>query len=279
VLLLAAFSGAAVALARRVPAYSVGWAWYLVTLLPVIGLIQVGGQARADRYLYLPMIGLGVAAAWGLPALCRSLQTRGGALAGPAVVALVALSVAASDQAGHWQSNAALFRHAIAMTRENWVAHSFLGAEAGRQGKLQEAMEHYAEAVRINPSSADMRYNLGLAYGETGRQEESIRELRLALHLDPALTEARYRLGVSLARSGRLPEAIETLRAASRALPDRFEVWNDLGDASFRLARFDEAEAAFGQALRLRPGDALVRWNLQQARARRTREPSAAVHP
>jgi tetratricopeptide (TPR) repeat protein len=268
-LLVAGLTGASAWLARRVPSCAMGWAWYLLTLLPVIGLVQVGGQARADRYMYLPLIGLTVAAVWGLAAVSRRLRMRPAVLAGPAAAVLVLLSVTASLQAEHWRSNATLFQHAVAVTRDNWVAHNFLGVAAGREGRLEEAMAHYREAVRINPSSADMRYNLGLAFGEMGRQDDAIRELRLALHLDPTLTEARYRLGVSLSRAGRLPEALETLRAAARAFPDRFDVWNDTGDAAFRLGRFAEAEAAFAEALRLRPGDALVRWNLQQARERR----------
>jgi Flp pilus assembly protein TadD len=93
------------------------------------------------------------------------------------------------------------------------------------------------------------------------------------------LPEARYRLGVFLVRSGRTPEALEALRASAGALPGRSEVWNDLGDAAFRLERFAEAEAAFREALRLRPGDALVRWNMQQAQARRSRGKSGGADP
>ena len=276
-LLAAALSVAAAALVRRAPFFFLGWAWYLVTLLPVIGLIQVGGQARADRYLYLPMIGLGVAAAWGLPALFRRLRIGDAALPGLAVAALVALAVTASRQVEHWRTNATLFQHALAVTRENWVAHGFLGAEELRLGRPQEATEHYREAVRINPASADMLYNLALAHGESGRLEEAVREFQMALHRNPSMTEARYRLGVFLVRSGRIPEALESLRAAARALPARVEVWNDLGDAAFRLGLFAEAEAAFQEALRLRPGDALVRWNMQQAQARRTRGKSGGA--
>jgi len=273
-LLVAAISGAAAALARRAPYLFVGWAWYLVTLLPVIGLIQIGGQARADRYLYLPMTGLGIAASWGLPVLFRRLRIRDAVLSGLAVAALVAFACTASRQVEHWRTNVTLFQHALAVTRENWVAHSFLGAEEMRLGRPQGATEHYREAVRINRSSATMRYNLALAYGEAGRPDEAAQELRLALHLDPSLAEARYRLGVLLVRSGRLPEALDTLRAAAREFPGRAEVWNDLGDAAFRLALLAEAEAAFRESLRLRPGDPLVLWNLQQAQARRIREQS-----
>jgi tetratricopeptide (TPR) repeat protein len=207
------------------------------------------------------------------------LRIRNGALCGLAVAALVALALTASRQVEHWRTNATLFRHALAVTRENWVAHSFLGAEEMRQGRLREAAEHYREAVRINPSSANMRYNLALALAEAGRWEEAVREFRLALHLDPSLAEARYRLGVSLARSGRLAEALDALRAAARALPGRAEIWNDLGDAAFRLGLFADAEEAFREALRLRPGDPLARWNLQQAQARRSREQTGADRP
>jgi Tfp pilus assembly protein PilF len=271
VLLVAALSVAAAACARRAPALCVGWAWYLITLLPVIGLIQVGGQAHADRYLYLPMIGLGVAAAWALPALFRRLHVPDAAIAGIATVMIAALAAAASRQTEHWRTNTTLFQHALAVTGENWVAHSFLGAEELRRGRTREAAEHYREVVRLNPSSADERYNLALSLGESGRTEEAVQELQVALHLKPSKAEARYRLGVYLARLGRLPEAIDALRAASGAIPGRSDVWTDLGDAAFRLGLFAEAEAAFREALRLRPGDSLARWNLQQAQERRLR--------
>ena len=271
VLLVGTLCVAAAACARRVPALFMGWFWYLVTLLPVIGLIQVGGQAHADRYLYLPMIGLGVAAAWALPPLGRRLRIPAAAVACSAALAIAALAFAASLQAEHWRTNTSLFQHALAVTGENWVAHSFLGAEELRLGRVREAAVHYSEVVRLNPSSADERYNLALSLGESGRTEEAVQELQVVLHLKPLKAEARYRLGVYLARLGRLPEALDALRAASGALPGRSDVWTDLGDAAFRLGLFAEAEAAFREALRLRPGDSLARWNLQQAQERRSR--------
>ena len=270
-LLVAALCGAASACARRAPSFAMGWAWYLVTLLPVIGLVQVGGQARADRYLYLPMIGLGVAAAWALPVLSRRLRIPDAAIAGISVAVLLAFAAAASRQVEHWRTNTTLFQHALAVTRENWVAHSYLGSEDLRLRRFPEATKHYREAVRINPSSADLRYNLALSLGESGHPEEAVRELNVVLHLNPSKAEARDRLGVFLVLLGRLPEALDALRAASRALPGSGDVWTDLGDAAFRLGLFAEAEAAFREALRLKPGDPLVRWNLQQAQARRIR--------
>jgi tetratricopeptide (TPR) repeat protein len=270
-LLLLALCGAALALARRAPWLAAGWGWYLVTLLPVIGLIQVGGQARADRYLYLPMIGLAIVAAWGTPALAARLRLAPTALAVPAAAALLAFAAAGSLQAGYWRSNETLFTHALAVTRDNWLAHSFLGAEARNRGDAQGAVAHYLEAVRGNAASADMRYNLGLALTEAGLTAEGIGELRMALHLNPAKAEARLLLARSLARSGQIPEALESFRAAVRLYPARADVWNDLGDTAFRLGLLPEAAAAFGQAVRLDPGSPFYRWNLQQAQAGRAR--------
>ncbi|HEY6000287.1 MAG TPA: tetratricopeptide repeat protein [bacterium] len=270
-LLLLCLSAAALALARRAPWLAAGWGWYLVTLLPVIGLIQVGGQARADRYLYLPMIGLAIVAAWGAPALAARLHRAPTALAAPAAVALLALAAAGSLQAGYWRSNETLFRHALAVTRDNWLAHSFLGAEARKRGDAQAAVAHYREAVRGNTASADMRYNLGLALAEAGLTAEAISELRMALHLNPAKAEATLLLARSLALAGDVPAALATFRAAARLMPDRADVWNDLGNAAFRFGALPEAEAAFSQAVRLQPGSPLYRWNLQQAQAPRAR--------
>jgi tetratricopeptide (TPR) repeat protein len=267
-LLLAAVTAAALALARRAPALATGWLWYLVTLVPVIGLVQVGGQARADRYLYLPMTGLAVAAAWGTPALARRARLPA---AGLAAVALAAFALAAARQAGNWRTNETLFRHALAVTGENWVAHAYLGEESVRRGDPLAGVDHYREAVRLQPESADMHFNLAVALGEAGLFPEAVPELRSALWLRPGLANARFLLGVFLARAGSLPEAVEILRAEALRPPPRAEVWDALGDAALRLGLFAEAETALRESLRLHPGSARTLRLLQQAQARRAR--------
>ncbi|HEY5998414.1 MAG TPA: tetratricopeptide repeat protein [bacterium] len=268
-LLVLSLTGVAAGCARRNPAVLTGWVWYLVGLLPVLGLIQVGGQARADRYLYLPMIGLGIAAGWGAQPLAGRLRHARTALAAPALATLALFALIATHQVEYWRTNEALFRHALAVTKDNWIAHSFLGWKARRDGDVQAAIGHYREAVRINPSSSDMRFNLGLALIDAGNAVEAAGEVRAALLFDPALAEARYWLAVSLLQAQQFPEALENFRAAARLFPERAVVWNGLGEAALRLGLFAEAESAFREAVRLQPGATLFQRNLRHLLARR----------
>jgi tetratricopeptide (TPR) repeat protein len=193
-LLLLGASAAAIALRRRAPALLAGWGWFLATLLPVIGLVQVGGQARADRYMYLPLVGLGVAAAWPVARLVRGRPRAAAGVAVAAVAALALLGAVAAEQARTWSSAGALWRRALAVTRDNWVAHANLGVELLRDGKADEAAANFGRAALINPTSADLRYNWGLALLRSGRRAEAAVQLREALRIDPRHAPARQLL-------------------------------------------------------------------------------------
>jgi tetratricopeptide (TPR) repeat protein len=203
--LLLAISAAAALSARRLPALSAGWTWYLVTLLPVIGLVQVGAQARADRYTYLPFVGMFIALAWAAAAAPVRYHT---AAAAAATAAVAALAAAAWFQAGVWRDNASLWTHTARATAGNVVALNNLAtALIDERDRPAEALPVLREALRISPDDADARYNLGLALLRLGRSAEARVAFEEALALTPADADARYMLGLALLRLGRHREA------------------------------------------------------------------------
>ena len=161
-LLLAALTILALKLARRAPYLCMGWLWYLGTLVPVIGLIQVGDQSMADRYTYVPLIGIFIAAAWGLADLTGENRTLRHAAAALAVVVLAGSFAVTRVQTGYWTDAETLFGHALEVTSDNWVAHNCLGISLAFKGRMNEAVLHYAEALRINPRHSDIHNNMAL---------------------------------------------------------------------------------------------------------------------
>ena len=202
VCLLALITGLAVMRRRERPYLAFGWMWYLVTLLPVIGFLGFGAQALADRYTYIPLTGLFVMIVWGCAELCG--KWRDGALTaavgGVAVVSL--FSILTREQTGYWRSNIELFSHTLAVTEKNWVAHNNVGTDLLRAGKVHEAIHHYQESVRLNPTETDGFTNLGNACLRAGEPFRAIAALREAIRLEPNNVEARYYLGIAYLRSG-----------------------------------------------------------------------------
>lgn len=223
-LLLAAISAVAILRARRYPYVAVGWFWYLGTLVPVIGLVQVGAQARADRYTYIPLIGIFLIVAWGIPDLLRrwSLHKFAIAVAGAGILALSAF--ASTVQVRHWASNSELWTHAIDVTTDNDVAHNNLGPDLAAAGKLDEAVAHFREAIRINPTYADAHSNLGLALASQRRLGEAVLHYREAIRLFPGHARAHANLAVALQALGRTDDAIRELEAALKLNPDNARV-------------------------------------------------------
>jgi tetratricopeptide (TPR) repeat protein len=198
--LLAALTLLAARAARRRPYLLTGWLWYLGTLLPVIGLVQVGGQALADRYTYLPLIGVFLALAWGAADLAA--WRRGGtAIRGATAVALVALAAATWAQVRHWRDTASLFGHAVAVTEGNWMAYAILGRDALEAGRPAEAVARLRRSLSINSyttGAARIHTDLGRALAATGSLDEAIEEYRRALSINPRFERARRELAAAL---------------------------------------------------------------------------------
>ena len=280
-IVLSAITAIVVRLRRRAPFLAFGWLWYAVTLVPVIGLVQVGGQAMADRYTYVPLIGIFIALAWGLAALAKKSRPARFAASAAAVATLFACVGLTRAQVAHWSDSTALFTHALGVTSDNWLAHNNLGLVLFDAGKTEESIAHYREALRIVPNYVEAHNNLGNALEKLGQRDEAMEHYRLALQLRPDYPRVHNNLGVALSNQGRSAEAIAEYREAlrldpgyakaqrnlARELSESFETLNAQGLALAGANRLPEAIASFQRAVAARPESAEVRNNLAGALA------------
>jgi len=265
--LLLLVSAFAVARRRHLPFVAVGWFWYLGTLVPVIGLLQVGAQAMADRYTYVPLIGLFIVIAWSIPdpgPFSRSLRPLVGATA---TAACLALGLCAWRQVGTWRNSMTLFEHALRVDPNDYLAHGSLGLALSREGRIDEAIEHYLVALRINPNHSMTANNLGLALAAKGRLQEAVAYYRRAIQLNPGNAEATNNLAWVLATADQ-PEMRDGAKAAELALRaceltdySNPTVLDTLAAAYAEAGRFHEAirtlERAVELASRSRQGELL----------------------
>jgi protein O-mannosyl-transferase len=244
--------------ARRRPYLAVGWLWFLGMLVPVIGLVQVGRQAYADRYTYLPGIGLLVMLAWGLGELVSRSRARRVVAVAMAVLAVAALSVATARQVARWRDTRTLFTYTLGFAPDNPVAHQNLGDVLLKEGRVRPAIGHYEAVLRVVPDFQDAYNKLGSALGALGRYDEAIARLRQGLALGEN-AEIRHNLGFALHRQGRLDEAIPQYEAALRLNPGHALALGHLAAALEAQGRFGEAETLLERALWLDPADAEAR--------------------
>ncbi|HXU78336.1 MAG TPA: tetratricopeptide repeat protein [Methylomirabilota bacterium] len=246
----------AVRMRRRLPFVFVGWFWYLVTLLPVSGLVQVGRQSMADRYTYIPFIGLFLVIAWALPG-GRPLRTIVASAAG--VIAMLACAGQTWRQMGYWKDSESLFRHAIAVTKNNYVAHSNLGDALQQQGRTEEALAQYRLVLESRPDEVNARNNLGSLLLNLGRTGEALAEFREAARRAPGFAEGRNNLGYALQKAGLLDEAAAEYERAAELNPKDFRVQLNLASLSLQQGKPAEAVGHLQAALALNPDDALTR--------------------
>jgi tetratricopeptide (TPR) repeat protein len=236
------------------PYLFVGWLWYLSMLLPVIGIIQVNLQTHADRYAYLPQIGLYLMIAWGVADLLSSWRYRTQVASAAAVVVILAFAFAARAQASYWRDSETLWSHTIAVTKDNYFAHASLADLLMRRGRVNEAIEHSEEALRIRPGDADAQNNLGLALLQTGDVKRSVAHLQEALEIDSGHMNAEVNLAWVLAtapdesmRDG--AKAVQLAEdVARRAGHPNAIVLRTLAAAYAELGRFSDAVEAAQQA-------------------------------
>ena len=264
---------------HRRPYLLVGWLWYLGTLVPVIGLVQGRNhEAMGDRYMYLPLIGLSVMAAWSVSDRILEPHARKVTAAAVAAALLGVCAVASWFQVRYWKDSETLFRHALDVTRDNWMAHNNLGATLVSLGRVQEAKEHYEQSLRINPKNAEAHYNLGIVLGEAGRIPEAIEHLEQALRMNPDSAEAHYNLGVTLQQAGKIDDAIGHYEQALRVKPDYAEAHLNLGVALEKLGKPADAIRHYEEVLRLRPGYPEAYVDLGSALAAQGRLQEAITH-
>jgi protein O-mannosyl-transferase len=190
ILLIIMISAPVVLMAKRLPYLFTGWLWYIITILPVIGIIQVGNHAMADRYTYLPSVGIGVMLAWGLPLLFQSENSSKKILLPVSITAIAIMAVLAWQQCGYWKNNISLYKHALLVTKNNELAHHNLATALSKEGKLHEAIDHYNEAIHINPYIAESYFNRGTAYHGIGQYQLAIDDLSKAIRFAPDYANA-----------------------------------------------------------------------------------------
>jgi Tfp pilus assembly protein PilF len=252
---------------KRFPCLTVGWLWYLGTLVPVIGLVQVGVQAMADRYTYVPLIGVLIMVAWGVPELLKKWRHRNAALATVAVITLSIFSYVTWKQVGYWQNSTTLFKHTLEKTTNNPIMLNNMGNVLEGEGRLDEAISHYTEALRIDPNLSDSYNNMGLALTKQGSADEAIPNFFKAIRINPNHAAAHYNLGTVLASRGKLDEAIYHFRESIRIKPDHAKAYNNLGNALLMQGIIDEAIDSYREALRINPDYKLAKDNLKNALA------------
>mgnify|MGYP001817140675 CR=1 FL=1 len=262
-LFLLTVSTVALWVAQRYRYVLVGWLWYLGTLVPVIGLVQVGEQAMADRYTYVPLIGLFIVVVWGFADLVKGWRSRRWVVSVLTTLLVSALMVGSWLQVAHWKNSIKLFKHALDVTTNNYVAHYTLGNALALQGNLSEAISHYNEALQINPNYAEAHNNLGNALALQGNLVGAISHYNKALQINPDHAEAHRNLAVGLDRQGKHQEAIQHYAEALRINPHNAQSHNNLGAALAEQGRLEEAIAHFTEALRINPNFTEAQRNLE----------------
>jgi len=263
--LLCLISAAALALRRRHPYLLVGWLWFLGMLVPVMGLVQIGEDARADRRTYLPQIGLFIACAWLAADWAGQRLDRRVALGAVATVILCTLPVAAYQQTGYWHDSKILWTHALECTQDNYKAHTSLGNILFQQGQTDQAIAHYREALRINPDYPDAHSNFGLALLQEGQADQAIAECDEALRIEPDFADAHNNLGNALLALGRRDQAIAQYREALSINPGNAEAHTNLGSILLDEGQTEDAIAQFEEALQINPAFANAHYNLGNA--------------
>jgi Tfp pilus assembly protein PilF len=266
VLCLLAISILCIAAIKRRPYLSVGWLWYVGTLVPVIGIVQTGiWPAMADRWAYVPLIGLFIIIVWGFSDIFR--RSRYNKLV-PVVlcsVILMGFANATHMQLRHWVSSIPLFQHALQVTGDNEIAYYSIGNELVQEGRLAKGIDFYRSALRLKPEFSQVHNNLGVALGRTGNIDEAVDHFQIALQKKNHYAEAHNNLGVALRSRGQLPEAGQHYGEALRLDPAYAEAYNNLGLLLMQQGKIEEALSYFKKALEKRPDFINARENFKKA--------------
>jgi tetratricopeptide (TPR) repeat protein len=268
VVFLAGITWAFFGLRRRAPCLLTGWLWFLGTLVPVIGLLQVGAQSMADRHAYIPSLGILILTVWGVGEGIRRWRAIQMMTTGAALAACLLCLALTRHQLRYWQNDETLFQHALAVTSNNFIAHYNMGSALAAAGKTDEAIDQYREGLRIKPDDADLHSNLGFALIQKKRTDEAIQQYQEALRFKPDDARTHDNLGLALNSQGQTNAAIEQFQDAIRFQPDFVPAHYDLGVVLNELGQTDAAINQFQVALQFDPGDIKARYNLGNALAK-----------
>jgi len=261
-LALLTFTAAVLSVRKRHPYLVTGWLWYLGMLVPVLGLVQVGWQAHADRYTYLPQIGIYLMISWGVADLTAGWRRRRLILGAAATLLIAGLMLLAARQVDYWSSSVALWRHTLAVTTDNDVAERGLATALIKLGQVDEAIAHDRAALRIRPGDTNSLTNLANALFQKGDLPEAIEHFREAVRLRPNDNMVRRNLAKALFRNGALDESIAEFREALRILPTDSDAAYSLGSAFLQKGEADAAIPYFRKAIELKRNDIAAHYNL-----------------
>jgi Flp pilus assembly protein TadD len=250
---------------RQYPFLLVGWLWFIGTLVPVIQLIQTGDHALADRYTYIPSVGVLILTIWGVYELTGRWRGQRITLLVASCTTIVLCFVVARLQLRYWTDSETLWRHTLEVTENNPIAHNGLGVTLNMKGRTDEAISQFQEAIRLLPNYAKAYNNLGVAFDEKNQIDEAVRCYREAIRLASDYAATHNNLGIVLGRKGQINEAIDQFQEAIRLKPDYAEAHYNLGTALGMEGRTDEAIGQFQEAIRLKPDFAEAHSNLIHA--------------
>ncbi len=266
VLILAAITGVAWRLVKPRPYFTVGWFWFLGMLVPVIGLVQVGAQSMADRYMYLPMVGLSIAIVWTVADLVESRPALRNAAVGATILLIGALTITSYRQVEYWKSSRTLFEHTLDVTSDNYIIQNNLGVTLAGEGNSAEAVKLYRAALATSPEYAEANANLGHELLKAGQLHQADLSITKALELSPNLPLAHADLGLLLAARGEFEEARQHLERSLILAPGDAENESNLCFVLTHLGQPDEAIPHCNAALNINPGLSSAQFNLRNAK-------------
>jgi tetratricopeptide (TPR) repeat protein len=263
-LLILLISVAVIVMMKRLPYLFAGWMWYAITIAPVIGIIQVSKKApyaMADRYHYLPSIGLAVMMAWGIPALIKSEGIRKKILFPAGIIFLAILSFLSWNQCGYWKNSIILFNHTLKVTDDNCLAYKNRGGAYRDLGNYEQAIEDYGRAIEINPGYADAYFNRGVAYNGLGNYEQAIEDFNRAIEIKPDFAYAYYNRGVVYNGIGNYRQAIDDFGRAMKMKAVYADTYYNRGLAYAHIGNYDQAIEDFNRAIEIKPSYATAYFN------------------
>jgi tetratricopeptide (TPR) repeat protein len=252
-LLIFVITAIVIAAIKRLPFIFVGWLWYAITILPVIGIIQIGNEAMADRYTYLPSIGISIMLAWGIPMLFPREEMRKKILFPAAITVLTILAVLTWNQCGYWKNSVTLLGRALQVNKDNYLASNYLGIVMLLEGKYQEAIDYHTKTIGLKPNFNCGYIGRGLTYFKIGQYQRAIKDYGEAIRLKTDFPGAYHNRGIAYDKLGQHQLALDDYNKAIRLQPYYFEFYNRRGITYYQLGQYQLAVDDFNRAIHMEP--------------------------
>lgn len=250
---------------KKYPWLFVGWFWFAGTLVPVIGIVQVGLQGMADRYMYIPLVGIYIAFSWSIFEVFKKYQFGRVGLVAFAAILLPNLMLGSFFQTQHWRNTRTLFENAVSVNPNNYLAHTLLGDDFIRDGEIPKGLSHIQTALQLNPNYAKAHHAMGLFFLNSGKTDQAARHFSKSIRLNPYDAHAHNNLGIILANQGNMADALMHFRKAIEIQPQMIAAYNNLGSFWARQGRYDDAIICFQKVLAMAPDDGQAAENLAAA--------------